>query len=95
MNTAQKTLLRTGIEDVKQDSPTIVIDVSGGCIVGVRGNIAVRVIVLDADTEGGDEENVRVIEGNEVYVTEEGVSEKEIDVEGVAAVVAEVDASGE
>lgn len=74
--------------------PVVVLCVEGGVIHEVIGNIPLRVVVLDADTEGGDEENIVTVEDGEVYLIEHQVTfENETLVpERVQAIVAEVDA---
>jgi|GEM_PF-3692650 len=47
---------------------TVVLEIDGGVICEVSANGPCRVIVLDADTEGGDPENIHVIDGETRYV---------------------------
>lgn len=50
--------------------PTIVVEVEGGLIRCIRSDAQVHVIVLDADTEGGDPDQIKEVSGEEVYVAE-------------------------
>ena len=52
----------------KPTSPTVVVEMDGGAIHCVRSSDALEVILLDADTEGGDEAGVHSVCGEEVYV---------------------------
>lgn len=52
------------------EKPTIVVDMNGGVINDVKANHPARVIFLDEDTEGGDEENIFDINGSSVYVSD-------------------------
>lgn len=49
-------------------APTIVVEVNSGVIEMATSDTKANVIVLDADTEGGDEENIHEIDGDEYYV---------------------------
>lgn len=51
-----------------QKVPTVVLSINGGVVHGARATTETRVIVLDEDTEGGDEENIAEIEDEERYV---------------------------
>lgn len=48
--------------------PTVIIEMDCGAIHCVRSSVAARVVLLDADTEGGDAERIMAVNGNEVYV---------------------------
>lgn len=48
--------------------PTVVVDIDSGAVHFVKSNVPMRVIILDADTEGGDIENIRTVDNTEVYV---------------------------
>jgi hypothetical protein len=74
--------------------PVVVLCMEGGVIHEVIGNAPLRVVVLDADTEGGDEENIVTLENEEVYLIEHQVSfaSETLVPERVQAIVAEVDA---
>lgn len=51
--------------------PVILVDVNGGLIQNIRSNGAVRIVVLDSDTEGVfDTDRLALIEGSEVYVSD-------------------------
>lgn len=71
--------------------PTIVLDVEGGVVQDVNSDMPARVIILDGDTEGGGEQ-VREIDGEEVYVSEYILTEEEAAKEYVEKIVREVDA---
>lgn len=49
---------------------TVVVEMSGGVLNCVRSSAPVRVIFLDDDTEGGDGNCVREVNGRDVYVSE-------------------------
>ena len=76
--------------------PTVIVQVQGGIVNCLRSDGPVHIIILDSDVEGGDEDNISVVDGNEVYVseylltehtnTELGVSDG-IDVEFVESVL--------
>ncbi|MDH4481768.1 MAG: hypothetical protein QE279_03580 [Rhodoferax sp.] len=72
--------------------PTVVIDIDGGAIHGVRANMPMRVLILDADTEGSDGERIQSIEGVEVYVHDHHLlpGSENISPEGVQAVLMEL-----
>lgn len=57
--------------------PVVVIEVSGGVVNVVNATHAVNVYVLDEDTEGGDESEIAVIDGSEVYLSAYGVAPDE------------------
>ena len=48
--------------------PTVVIEIEGGLINLVYADKPVRVIILDADTEGGDDENIVEVFDTEFYL---------------------------
>lgn len=48
--------------------PTVVIDIEGSAVHSVRSNRPMRVVILDADTQGSDGKRIQTIEGFEVYV---------------------------
>ena len=67
--------------------PVVVLETEGGAIHCASSNMPVRVVVLDEDTEGADSENLRQVNGSEVYLIDrmldmpasisgEGVDEK-------------------
>lgn len=50
--------------------PTAVLKIEGSVINCVRSNMQMRVVVLDSNTDGGDEDNFMEVNGAEVYVTD-------------------------
>lgn len=74
-----------------QIGPVIVIDVDNGVFKNVRASEPVRVLFLDVDTEGGDEERIYTVEGSSVYVTEWLVLHGDVEPNEVAEVVKEID----
>lgn len=50
--------------------PTAVLEVEGSVINCIRSNMQMRVVILDSDTEGGDEDNVMEVNGEEAYLTD-------------------------
>lgn len=78
-------------EPVVAVTPTIVIDMDGGLIQDISADAAVRVIVLDADIEGGDDEP-SIIDGSEVYVSDYQLK-LGVDHDYVTGVVGQVDKS--
>lgn len=48
--------------------PTIVVQCDGAAIHAVAASQPARIIFLDDDTEGGDDENIATVDGREVYV---------------------------
>lgn len=48
--------------------PTVVVEMDGSAIHCVRSSSPVEVIILDADIEGGDEENIHEVDGEDRYV---------------------------
>ncbi len=62
-------------------SPRIVIEMEGGLIQDITANVKTEVLVLDGDTEGGDEDKIREIANwdrskEEVYSN--GIEEPEV-----------------
>jgi uncharacterized secreted protein with C-terminal beta-propeller domain len=51
-------------------SPTLVVEVSGGLIQNMSASAPVRVIVLDADVNGVEEERIQQIDGEDVIVSD-------------------------
>ena len=71
--------LRKAIQETL--SPKIVIEMEGGLIQNITGNVKVAVLILDADTEGGDEDAIREItnwEGSIEEVYSRGIDEPEV-----------------
>ncbi len=48
--------------------PTIVVQVTGGIVSCVNSSIPVRLLVLDADTDGGDRDRIMEVNGSNAYV---------------------------
>lgn len=49
--------------------PRVVITMEGGLIQHIMADVeGVEVLVMDFDTEGGDDERIHQFEGNDVYV---------------------------
>lgn len=84
--------MRHGNEIGQRGGVTVVVDLDSGAIHNVRANAPVRVIFLDADTEGGDEENIHTVDGEEVYVSDYQIEkgDESLSVDQVAAVVAQL-----
>jgi len=55
--------------NVEPSVPTVVIEVNGGVINASRATEKVEIIILDADTEGGDTEQIMEVNGDDVYVS--------------------------
>jgi len=75
----------------EQIGTVIVVNMNGGLINEVRASEPIRVIFLDEDTEGGDEERIYTVSGEEVYVTEYLVLPGDVDPNSVANVAKEID----
>ncbi len=82
--------LRAALREPLPALPLIVVELDGGTINCVTANCAARVIFLDTDTEGGDEDQITEIDGTDFYVSEPLV---EIDAEDVADTARQVDAA--
>lgn len=54
----------------RPEKPVVVVDLDGGAIHNVRGSAPVRVIILDADIEGGDPDNIHTVDGQEIYLSD-------------------------
>ena len=62
-------------------SPRIVIEMEGGLIHDITANVKTEVLVLDADTEGGDEDRIKEItkwDGNREEVYSRAIEEAEV-----------------
>ena len=71
--------LRKAIQETP--SPRIVIEMEGGLIQNMTANVKLEVLVLDADTEGGDEDAIREItnwDGSIEEVYSRGIDEPEV-----------------
>jgi hypothetical protein len=71
--------LRKAIQETP--SPRIVIEMEGGLIQEITANVNMEVLVLDADTEGGDEDRIREIanwDGSKEEVYSRGIEESEV-----------------
>jgi len=78
-----------GLDDLvrkAQQVPTVVLSINGGVVHEARATTETRVIVLDEDTEGGDEENIAEIENEERYV-----HDLSAEVAALDALIAQVD----
>lgn len=69
--------------------PTVIVELDGGLVQAVRANRPARVITLDADCEGADEEWIDEIDGSKVYWCDRDV---EIEPGRVEQIAAEIDA---
>ncbi len=54
--------------DKNQKVPTIVIQINGGVVNCVNADVPVRVIILDQDTEGADDDCIMDVNGGEAVV---------------------------
>ncbi len=71
--------LRKAIEE--NPPPRIVIEMEGGLIQAITANMRVQVLVLDADTEGGDEDRIKEItnwDSSREEVYSGGIDEPEV-----------------
>ena len=71
--------LRKAIEE--NPSPRIVIEMEGGLIQNITANAKAEILVLDADTEGGDEDRIKEIanwDGSKEEVYSRGIEEPEV-----------------
>jgi len=71
--------LRKAIKETP--SPRIVIEMEGGLIQNITANVKAEVLVLDADTEGGDEDRIKEIanwDGSKEEVYSSGIEEPEV-----------------
>lgn len=50
--------------------PVVVLQVKGGLINCINATSRVRVVILDGDTEGGDPDEIKVVNGEDVYVVD-------------------------
>lgn len=77
----------------KRDMPTIIINVSGGIITEVKTTTPVRVLILDSDIEGADEDRVINVDGDNFFVHDFKISSANelFDPERVKNIEAQVD----
>ena len=71
--------LRKAIQETR--NPRVVIEVEGGLIQNITANVKTEVLVLDADTEGGDEDRIKEItnwDGSKEEVNSRGIEEPEV-----------------
>lgn len=71
--------LRKAIEDSR--SPRIVIEMEGGLVQDFTSNVNMEVLILDADTEGGEEDAIREVtnwNGSKEEVYSRGIDEPEV-----------------
>jgi len=71
--------LRKAIEE--SPSQRIVIEMEGGLIQNITANVKAEILVLDADTEGGDEDRIKEIanwDGSKEEVYSSGIDEPEV-----------------
>ena len=69
MNERQKAIRAAVIQSLESTvMPVVVIDMEGGAIHNVTTSVPMRVIFLDQDTEGADEDGIGIIDGHKVYV---------------------------
>lgn len=78
------------------EPPVVVAQVEGGAVHGVSSNAPVRLVILDSDTEGADEECVIKVDGHDVYLIERtldvpaGEFGEGIDIEYVSSVLDQI-----
>ena len=71
--------LRMAIQETP--SPRIVIEMEGGLIQNITASAKAEILVLDADTEGGDEDRIKKIinwDGSKEEVYSRGIEEPEV-----------------
>ncbi len=71
--------LRKAIQETR--TPRVVIEMEGGLIQNITSNVKTEILVLDADTEGGDEDKIREIanwDGSKEEVYSRGIEEPEV-----------------
>lgn len=76
---------------VEPAKPVVVAHMEGGIIQNLEANVPVTVIVLDADIEGVDEDDIIEVDGSEVYPASHHV---EIDPEAVADILEQLADAG-
>ena len=73
------------------EAPTAIVEMDGGLIQQIIASGPMRVVVLDADIEGADEDDVSTIDDKEVVVINHG--DIEIDAEDVLSVIAQIESA--
>ncbi len=73
------------------EAPTAIVEMDGGLIQQIISSGPMRVVVLDADIEGADEDDVSTIDDKEVVVINHG--DIEIDAEDVLSVIAQIESA--
>lgn len=63
--------------------PIVVLHINGGVVNQVQSTIPLRVIVLDEDIEGADDDRTAEINGDEVYVIDQQLTEANPGSDGV------------
>lgn len=86
---AERDALRAELDALKASTVTVIVEMDAGVINCVSADKSVRVIILDLDTEGGDEDQIATIGGVETYISD---FEAEIDAPDVADTARQVDA---
>lgn len=76
-------------EAEQASAATVVIEMDDGLINVIRADQATRVITLDSDLEGADEDYIDEIDGNEVYWCDHFV---QVEPERVRSIANEIDA---
>lgn len=76
---------------VEPANPVVIANMEGGIIQSLESNVPVTVIVLDADLEGVEEDDIVEVDGNEVYPASHHV---EIDPDGVGDIHEQLTAAG-
>lgn len=73
---------------------TVLLNVSGGLVEDVFADGLARVIILDSDIEGGSEENIGTIDGNDTYIIDHtiGADSPYLDKTRIQSAVTQVDA---
>lgn len=74
--------------------PVIVIQINGGLVNAVLATQPVRVVILDEDTEGGEDERIATVDGQDVYVHDYLITnddeDDEVSPDGVAAILQQI-----
>lgn len=80
------TRILSQLEEEAQDRvlDTIVVHVSGGIVQSVSSDRKQKVVILDSDTDGVDEEDITVVDGK-AYYKYEGITESDVQEEYVSS----------